>query len=88
MTNALPETGLLRLSQIIGRPETKRKPARAGLIPVSRSTWYEGVKSGRFPAPVRLGPMAVAWRAEDVRRIVEHGASMDDDEPSARGQRA
>ncbi|WP_230384750.1 helix-turn-helix transcriptional regulator [Burkholderia pseudomallei] len=26
------------------------------IIPVSRATWYEGVKTGRFPAQVKLGP--------------------------------
>lgn len=74
MLNTLPETGLLRLSQIIGRPATKTKPAIQPLIPISATTWYEGVKAGRFPKPIQLGPMAVAWRAEDIRRIIEGGA--------------
>lgn len=61
----LPETGLLRLRQIIG-PH--------GLIPVSRSTWWAGVKSGRFPKPVKLGPRTTAWRVEDIRALILHGA--------------
>lgn len=40
------------------------------LIPVSRSTWWRGVKSGRYPAPVRIGPHMTAWRAEDIRRLI------------------
>ena len=49
--NHLPETGFLRLSQIIGNP--KAKPPIPAVIPVSKSTWWEGVKSGRYPQPVR-----------------------------------
>lgn len=35
-------------------------------FPVSRATWYAGIKDGRFPAPIKLGPRAVAWRSADV----------------------
>jgi predicted DNA-binding transcriptional regulator AlpA len=64
-TISLPETGLLRLSSIIG-PK--------GPIPVGRSTWWEGVKSGRFPKPVKLGPRTTAWRVEDIHALIERGA--------------
>lgn len=40
--------------------------APRGPIPVSRSTWWQGVKDGRFPQPVRLGPRVTAWRAADI----------------------
>jgi prophage regulatory protein len=39
-------------------------------FPVSRSAWLAGVKAGRYPAPVRLSPRSVAWRAEDIRALV------------------
>jgi predicted DNA-binding transcriptional regulator AlpA len=65
----LPETGFLRLAQIIGNP--KADPPIPALIPVSKSTWWEGVKSGRFPAPVKLGPRITAWRIEDIRALIE-----------------
>ena len=58
----LPETGFVRLPAIIG-PK--------GPIPVGRSTWWEGVKSGRFPQPVKLGPRITAWRVEDIRALIE-----------------
>lgn len=64
----LPETGLLRLPQIIG--DSKAQPPIQALIPVSSATWNRGVKSGHFPAPVKLGPRAVAWRAEDIRAFL------------------
>ena len=65
----LPETGYLRLSQIIGNPRSN--PPRVALIPIGKSTWWEGVKSGRFPKPVKLGPRTTAWRVEDIRRLIE-----------------
>lgn len=35
-------------------------------FPVSRATWYAGIKDGRFPQPIKLGPRAVAWRSADI----------------------
>jgi predicted DNA-binding transcriptional regulator AlpA len=64
-SNNLPQTGFLRLPAIIGRD---------GFIPVSKSTWWAGIKSGRFPKPVKLGPRITAWRAEDIRVLIETAA--------------
>ena len=66
---ALPETGYLRLRQIIGNP--KAVPPIPALIPVGKSTWWAGVKSGRYPRPVRtLGARITAWRVEDIRELI------------------
>lgn len=67
--NILPETGFLRLRQIIG--DLNAQPPIPGLIPVCKSTWYAGIKEGRFPAPVRLGERVVAWRVEEIRALIE-----------------
>ena len=64
----LPETGYLRLRQIIGNP--KADPPVPAIIPVSKSTWWAGIKAGRFPAPVKLGPRITAWRVEDIRALL------------------
>ncbi|GHT81364.1 hypothetical protein AGMMS49960_17710 [Betaproteobacteria bacterium] len=65
--NAIPETGFLRLPQIIGDPKTNTPP----IVPVKKTTWWLGVKSGRFPAPVRIGGgRAVFWRVEDIRALI------------------
>lgn len=69
---ALPETGYLRLYQIIGN--ARALPPVPSLIPVSKSTWWAGVKSGRYPKPVKLGPRITAWRIEDIRRLIEEMA--------------
>lgn len=62
--DALPATAMLRLAQILA-PE--------GPIPVSRSTWWAGVKTGRFPAPIKLGPRITVWRADDIRALLRQG---------------
>ena len=67
--SALPEEGFLRLSQIIGNP--KAKPPIPALIPVKKTCWWNGVKVGRFPKPVKLGPRVTAWKAEDIRKFID-----------------
>lgn len=47
-----------------------RLPEVLAIIPVSRATWYEGIKKGRFPAPVKLGPRVSLWRRSDIERLV------------------
>jgi prophage regulatory protein len=65
----LPETGFVRLPNIIGN--TKADLPIPPIIPVSRSTWFAGVKSGRYPQPVKLGPRITAWRVSDIRALIE-----------------
>lgn len=55
----LPSTGFLRLPQVLA------------LIPVSRSAWWAGCKSGRYPKPVKLGPRTTAWRVSDIAALLE-----------------
>jgi prophage regulatory protein len=69
----LPETGYLRLPQIIGDP--RAKPPIPAVIPVGKSSWWAGVKSGRFPKPVKIGPRITAWRVEDIRKLIEEAAA-------------
>lgn len=68
----LPETGFMRVSQIIG--DLDAKPPIPPVIPVSKSSWWAGVKSGRYPAPVKLGPRTTAWRVSDIRALIEQSA--------------
>lgn len=64
----LPETGFLRLRQIIGDP--KADPPVPAIIPVKKSCWWEGVRTGRFPKPVKLGPRVTVWRVQDIRALI------------------
>lgn len=63
----IPETGFLRLRQIIGDP--RANPPVPAIVPISASAWWQGVRQGRFPAAVKLGPRTTAWRVEDIRAI-------------------
>lgn len=58
----LQSGGLVRLRYIL---------APLGPIPVSSSTWWQGVKDGRYPKPIKLGPRITAWRVEDIMRLIE-----------------
>ena len=66
MSDKLPQTGFLRLPAII---------APNGPIPVSKSTWWAGVKNGRYPKPVKLSTRVTAWRVEDIRELIANGVS-------------
>jgi prophage regulatory protein len=35
-------------------------------VPVSRSTWWNGVRNGTYPKSIKLGPHTTVWRARDV----------------------
>jgi prophage regulatory protein len=67
----LPESGYLRLTQILG--DKKSNPPILPIIPIGKSSWWAGVKSGRYPQPVKLGPSTTAWRIEDIRHLIENG---------------
>ena len=55
----LPETGFVRLPQILS------------LIPISRSAWWAGIREGKFPQSIKLGSKTTVWRAEDIRHLIE-----------------
>ncbi|GFE57742.1 AlpA family transcriptional regulator [Geobacter sp. AOG1] len=65
----LPETGYLRLSQIVG--DSKTDPPTPAIIPISRSSWWDGVKKGRYPAAIKLSARTTVWRVEDIRALIE-----------------
>lgn len=59
---------LLRDYQIIGCKKRGIDP----LIPIGRSTWWQGVADGKFPQPVRLGNSSTAfWKASDIKALIE-----------------
>ena len=59
MQFTIPEIGFVRLSEVLT------------VIPVGKTCWWEGVKSGRFPKPVKLSRRCTAWRAEDIRTLIK-----------------
>jgi hypothetical protein len=67
--NNLPESGLVRLWQILG----DRRKGIPPIIPISKSSWWAGVKSGRYPKPVKLSARCTCWHVEDIRALIGAG---------------
>jgi predicted DNA-binding transcriptional regulator AlpA len=65
----LPNEGYLRLPQIIG--DKTANPEIPPVIPVCKSTWWQGIKSGKFPKPIKLGHRVTVWRVADIRELIE-----------------
>jgi predicted DNA-binding transcriptional regulator AlpA len=63
------ENRYLRLWQIIGSKKFGTQP----IIPLSRSSWLAGVKDGRFPKPIKLGPRVTVWNANEVLDLIISG---------------
>jgi len=61
------EIRYLRLEEIIGN----KKKGIPAMIPVSRSSWLAGVKSGLYPQPVKLGMRTVGWKYSDIKALEE-----------------
>jgi len=51
--------GLLRLKEVLE------------IIPVSKSTWWAGVKNGKFPQSIKLSDKVTCWKAEDIYELIE-----------------
>jgi len=61
----LPDAGFVRLPTILK------------LIPISKSTWWAGVKSGHFPQSVKLGKRVTAWKVEDIHQLINNNTTLD-----------
>ena len=59
MQVTIPETGFVRLAQVLE------------VIPIGKSCWWQGVKSGRYPKPVKLSARCTAWKAEDIHALIK-----------------
>jgi len=57
-TTKLPETGFLRLPQVLQ------------LIPISKTAFYDGIKAGIYPKQVKLSARSSAWKCEDIRKLI------------------
>lgn len=68
-TTTLPQVGFLRIREVLAA------------FPVSRTAWYQGIKEGRFPAPVKLSERTAAWRVSDIRALLaSYGEAANDGE--------
>jgi len=55
----LPETGFIRLPQVLA------------IFPVGKSTWWAGVKTGKYPQSVKLSLRITAWPVDSIRKLIE-----------------
>ena len=62
----LPETGFLRLWQITGSAKRNIPP----VIPIGRTSFLNGVKSGKYPRAYKLGIRTTCWKVEDIRALI------------------
>lgn len=60
---AREKRGFLRLPQVLE------------IIPISKSTWWKGIKEGRFPKPVKLTERTSAWLRADIEALCDRFAS-------------
>jgi len=56
---------LLGLSEIIGN----RELSQVGLLPVSQSAWFLGIRKGIYPKPVKVGRRSF-WKASEIRELL------------------
>ena len=59
MSTVIPHTGFMRLWQVLE------------VVPISKSAWWEGCRTGRYPKPIKLSPRTTVWRAEDIAAFIE-----------------
>ena len=59
--------GFLRIWNIIG----DKKQNIPALLPISRSSFLNGVKSGKYPKPYKLGERKVGWRVQDIYALLD-----------------
>jgi len=65
MTTKLPEEGFIELATVLK------------VIKIGRSTWYEGVKAGRYPPGVQITQRKKVWRVEDIRDLMANPPPFD-----------
>ena len=68
-SNTQPRAAFLRITQIVGNPDAE--PPILPLIPIGKSTWWQWVRDGKAPAPVKLGPHTTAWKSSDISDLIE-----------------
>jgi predicted DNA-binding transcriptional regulator AlpA len=66
-SEAIAPRAYLRVSDIT----RNRRTGKPGLLPVTASTWWAWVKSGKAPSPIKLSPGCTVWREADVLKFAE-----------------
>jgi len=56
----------LYLKDIVG----DKKKGIDGILPISRSTWFAGIKAGKYPKPTHISTRRVAWKYTEIVNLV------------------
>ena len=67
MSNELQHEGFLRISKVLE------------VFPVSKSTWWAGIKKGKFPKGVKLTENTTAWRVSDIQELLARTDEMQEE---------
>jgi predicted DNA-binding transcriptional regulator AlpA len=59
---------LINIFQVLGNP--KSKPPIKPIIPVSKSSFYVGIKNGIYPKPIKLGKNSF-WSKAEIYAAIE-----------------
>ncbi|WP_034637649.1 helix-turn-helix transcriptional regulator [Desulfovibrio cuneatus] len=54
----MPQEGFVRLPQVLH------------VLSISASAWWNGVKTGKYPQSVKLGPRTTVWKVEEIRALI------------------
>lgn len=73
MQPQIPTFGFLRLPQVLA------------IVPISKSAWWEGCRTGRYPKPIKLGSRTTVWRVEDIADFVQNLGKQADEAKSSKG---
>lgn len=69
LADALAHGNEAAIRQARARIMRPRKAVPA-LLPISRASLWRFVRTGKIPAPVKLGERTTAWRVEDIRAVL------------------
>lgn len=58
MFSQFPNTGFVDLTKILA------------IFPISKSSWWQGVKDGRYPKSIKHGGRTF-WKAQDIHDLIE-----------------
>lgn len=75
MKKEMPHGGTQKIGQSIPESLTKdvllRLPQVLMVVPIPKSSWWRGVKEGRYPQGIKLGPRTTAWRASEINALID-----------------
>lgn len=57
------EPGFLRLKQVLE------------IIPVGKSSFWAGVRTGKYPKSIKLGPRTTVWRREEIYNFIANAGA-------------